>query len=73
MQIERISTGKYRIANNGKEKNIIATVDSLEKASCVLRFVHGANIRGEEYDLAVRTIREIDAKERSKENAETEQ
>lgn len=69
IQIERITVGahgkrsKYQIVSVGKDRNIIATIDSLEKAACVLRFIHGANIKGAEYILAVETMREIDREE----------
>lgn len=67
IQIEKISVGahgkktKYRVVTTTKNgQSIIATLDSLEKAGCVLRFIHGANIKGDEYTLAVQTLREID-------------
>lgn len=69
IQIERIRAGahgkksKYQIVSVGKDRNIIATIDSLEKAACVLRFIHGSNIKGAEYILAVETMREIDRDE----------
>lgn len=66
IQIERIP-GKqlrYRIIGFGKAHNTIGIVDSLEKAACVSRFVHGANIKGAEYELAVETLREIDRENR---------
>ena len=66
IQIERVRAGKYKIIGLGKdskERNILAEVDSLEKASCVLRFVNGSSIKGDQYTLAVNAIREIDANE----------
>lgn len=68
VEIEKVSAGahgnkaKYRIVTATKSgKSVVATLDSLEKAGCVLRFIHGANIKGDEYMLAVQTMREIDA------------
>ena len=66
LQIERAkSTGRKReyeivTLGSGKKRDVIATVNSLEKAACVLRFIHGSTIKGEEYRLAVDTLREID-------------
>lgn len=67
LQIERIETkngSKYFISGiNRKEKNTLATVNSLEKAGCLLRFLSGASIKGQEYTLAVETMQEIDREE----------
>ena len=63
LQIERVKAGKYKIVGLGKDKSFIAEVDTLEKASCVFRFINGSSIKGDEYKLAIDTIREIDAKE----------
>ncbi len=79
IQIERISAGahgkksKYQIvARTDAGRSIVATLDTIEKAACVLRFIHGANVKGEEYELAVRTLREIDAKENGTEGSDEE-
>ena len=64
IQIERVGAGEYKIIGLGKDKNFIAEVNTLEKASCVLRFINGSSIKGDQYTLAVDTIREIDAKEK---------
>lgn len=69
LQIERVRGNRkkrtYQIVaqGSGKMRDPVATVDSIEKAACVLRFMTGATIRGEEYRLAVDTLREIDAEE----------
>ena len=73
IQIERVRAGKYKIIGLGtdnKEKNTLAEVDSLEKASCVLRFVNGSSIKGDQYTLAIDAIREIDADEMRMEGAD---
>ena len=70
IQIERVDVGKYEIVSIGKEKHTIAAVDTLEKATCVLRFMSGASIKGLEYQLAIDTIREIDAEEQRTEGSD---
>lgn len=67
LQIERISAGangkntKYQIAaQTHTGRNVVATLDTIEKAACVLRFICGARLKDEEYDLAVRTLRELE-------------
>lgn len=70
VQIERVKAGKYRIIGFGKDKNFIAEVDTLEKASCVLRFINGSSIKGDQYTLAVDTIREIDTEEQRTEGSD---
>lgn len=74
LSIEKIAAGahgkktRYQITTRTdmgsiKVKNIIATFDSIKEAACVLRFVNGAYIRNEEYDLVLRILGEIDEKE----------
>ena len=67
MQIERIqkaeSKNRYRIIGSGRNAGVVAEVDTIEKAGCLMRFLHGSNLRMDEYDLAVKTLREIDARE----------
>lgn len=70
IQIERVRAGKYKIIGLGKDKNFIAEVNTLEKASCVLRFINGSSIKGDQYTLAVDTIREIDAEEQRTEGSD---
>ena len=74
IQIEKIMTGAYGkktkyeiVTQTDTGSNIVATLDTIEKAACVLRFINGANIKDEEYELAVKTLREIDAKEKGTE------
>lgn len=76
MTVERIYKGKktlgYQITEFfNKEPNVVATVDTLEKAGCILRFLKGANVQMKEYALAVKTLREID-KENKTEEADDE-
>lgn len=67
LQIERVRGNKRKreyqivVQGNGKARDVLLTVNSIEKAACVLRFIHGSAIKGEEYRLAVDTLREIDA------------
>ena len=67
LQIEKLKTrkgSKYFIVElSERGRNTLATVYSLEKAGCLLRFLSGANIKGTEYILAVETMREIDREE----------
>lgn len=67
MQIEKLDTRKgskyFIVESSGKEKSTIASVGSLEKAGCLIRFLSGANIKESEYQLAVMTMQEIDREE----------
>ncbi len=67
LQIEKLDTRKgskyFIVESRGKEKITIASVSSLEKAGCLIRFLSGANIKESEYKLAVRTMQEIDREE----------
>lgn len=49
----RCST-KYRLYGFGKDREVIGEVDSLEKAACVTRFVHGANSKVKNIHLQLR-------------------
>lgn len=67
LQIEKVlsknGTRYFVIGISMKEKTTLASVSSLEKAGCLLRFLSGASIKDSEYSLAVETMREIDREE----------
>ena len=76
LSIERLHPGdlgklaKYRIISIGdRDHGVIAVVDGLKPAACVLRFLKGAHLQPQEYQLAMQTMAEIDARERMDENA----
>ena len=60
----------YEVIEIGdRNREMIAVVDGLKPAACVLRFLKGAHLQPQEYQLAVNTMAEIDARERMDENA----
>lgn len=67
LSLEKISAGaygrktRYQIVDIGRGRVTIATVDGLEKAGCLLRFLKGALLQPQEYKLAVETMRQVDA------------
>ena len=76
LSIEKINVGaygkrtKYQVVDISHEKTIIATLDSLEKAGCLLRFLKGSMLHPEEYKLAVKVMQEIDAEKEGDQDAE---
>lgn len=71
LSIERISPGdigrksKYRIISVGdRDHAIIAVIEGLKPAACVLRFLKGSHLQPQEYTLALSVMSEIDAAER---------
>lgn len=50
----------YAIINDGS--STLAVIEGLRAAACVLRFLKGAHLRQDEYQLALDTMSAIDAK-----------
>jgi len=67
LSLEKItgSRGKpdrYFVVEVGRERELIAAVDGLERAGCLLRFLKGSRLEPREYQIAVETMRKIDEK-----------
>lgn len=47
----------------------IAVIDGLKPAACIMRFIKGAHLQPDDYQLAVNTMAEIDARKGENGNA----
>lgn len=69
LSIEKLSPGahggktRYRVVDIGRDRTTIAVVEGLERAGCLLRFLKGSLLHPTEYDLAVDTMRSVDAED----------
>lgn len=60
----------YEVIDIGDRNRItIAAVEGLKPAACILRFLKGAHLQPQEYQLAVNTMAEIDTREGGAESA----
>ena len=64
---------KYLVIDIGSERRVIAEMDGLKEAGCMLRFLKGAHLQPPEYQLVIATMTQIDAKEGSVEDAKAGQ
>ena len=69
LSIRRIRE-EYEVMEIGdRDRTMIAVIDGLKAAACVLRFLKGSHLQPSEYQLAINVMAEIDARERMNENA----
>ncbi len=72
LSIRRIKEGdhKYEVMEIGdRGHTMIAVIDGLKAAACVLRFLKGSHLQPKEYQLAIDVMAEIDAREGGAESA----
>lgn len=53
----------YRIIEIGQDRSTVAVVDGMLKAGVLLRFLKGSQLSRPEYDLAINTMKGIDAED----------
>ena len=69
LSIEKLSPGahgektRYRVVDISRDRTTIAVVEGFERAGCLLRFLKGSLLHSSEYDLAVNTMRLVDAED----------
>ena len=72
LSIEKLTVGvhgektRYRVIDIGRDCATIVGVEGLERAGCLLRFLKGSLLHPSEYDLAVDTMKAIDAEDASR-------
>lgn len=70
LSMERVRESRYRIVEiGGCSHATIAVVEGLKAAGCMLRFLKGAHLQPQEYQLVIDTMEEIDTRERMDGNA----
>lgn len=72
LSIRRLKEGdhKYEVMEIGdRGHTMIAVIDGLKAAACVLRFLKGSHLQPKEYQLAIDVMAEFDDKERTDGNA----
>lgn len=72
LSIRRVKEGdhKYEVMEIGdRNHTMIAVIDGLKAAACVLRFLKGSHLQPKEYQLAIDVMAEIDAREGGAEGA----
>ena len=61
LSIKKRPDARYEVIDiGGHSHSMIAVIDGLKPAACVLRFLKGSHLQPEEYQLAVNTMEEID-------------
>ena len=67
LSIERLHPGdigrraKYTIVSTGERDHaVVAIIDGLRPTACVLRFLKGSHLQPLDYQLAIKTMAEID-------------
>lgn len=61
---------RYEVIDFGeRDQAMIAVIEGLRPAACVLRFLRGSHLQPADYALAVNTMAEIDAREGDRSNA----
>ena len=64
LSIKKASGGKYQLIEIGDHDHVmIAVIEGLKPAACVLRFLKGSLLQPLEYQLAIKTMEEIDKAE----------